>query len=611
MLGMLLISCVSDVSDPAVPPAPDPKPLLDPGQTLATYEVSFPEVHAHRVEVSAATTCPEAGVATWWMPVWTPGSYLVREFARHIERIEGVGPQGAVPTTKVAKNRWEVTCIAGQPTGVVYTLYARTLSVRESFVDQHMGILNGAATFLLPKGPTDQPLDLRFVLPSEWSRIDTALPRHPDGEDHHFLAPNVDTLIDAPVILGNPAVRSFEVQGVPHHLVTLGEAGPWDHDRAVADVQRVTETIVDFWGAIPYPEYHYLNVLAETGGGLEHLNSTLMMTSRWNLVRREDRLRWLGLVSHEFFHTWNVKRLRPAGLGPFDYEREVHTRLLWVAEGITSYYDDLLLARAGLMTEDEYLDRLTQNIGRVQERPGRRVQPLSEASFDAWIKHYRRDENTPNSTVSYYTKGSVVGFLLDAEIRRASRDHASLDDVLRVAWSRHSKEGFSPEEFRSIASEQAGTDLSEFFAATVDRTDELDFGGALQWWGLRFAPPPDPDDTDEPVAGWLGANVGSVGGRLMVQQVRRGTPAFDAGLNVGDELLAIDDERVTEATIDKRLNRLGADRVVELLVARRGRIRRLAATLGELPRGSRWRVEPDPGASPLADRRRARWLSPE
>ncbi|HHO53785.1 MAG TPA: M61 family peptidase [Deltaproteobacteria bacterium] len=598
MIVAMLSACVAE---PEIElPAPDPRPLVDPGDAIASYVLRFPEVQAHRIQIEATSRCPAGGTLQWWMATWTPGSYLVREFARNLEQIEALSPGGAQPITKIAKNRWQVRCVPGEASGVRYVLYARELSVRTSFVDDELGVINGAATFLFPDRATG-PLDVRLELPQPWSRSETALQPHPDGSPHHYLAPDVDTLIDSPLVLGNPEVRIFDVDEIPHHLVTLGQPGPWDHDRAVADVERITQGVVDFWGEIPYPEYWFLNVLGEISGGLEHRESTLMMTSRWNTSRRAERLRWLGLVSHELFHTWNVKRLRPEALSHLDYEREVYTPSLWIAEGITSYYDDLLLARAGLMTEAEYLERLSSNIADVQRRPGRRIQPLSAASFDAWIKHYRRDENTVNSSVSYYTKGAVVAWLLDAKIRRATQDRHSLDDLMRLARSRTLDEGYSPERFRALASEIAETPLDPFFASAVDSTDELDFADALQWWGLRFHPP-----GTETSGGWLGA---SIDPELVVTEVLRDSPAWHAGLTVGDELLALDDERLTSGLLETRLDQLGAGHEGLLLVSRRGHLRRLSLTLGAVPTRS-WSVQPDPGASPIADRRRRAWLSP-
>ena len=327
---------------------------------------------------------------------------------------------------------------------------------------------------------------------------------------------------------------------------------------------------------------------------------------------------WLALVAHEHFHAWNVKRLRPREFDRVDYEAETYTRSLWVAEGITSYYDDLLVHRAGLSTRDEYLRDFAKTIRAAQKPPGRRVQTLEQASFDTWIKLYQPDENTPNSSVSYYPKGAAVAFLLDARIRRASDGAKSLDDLMRAAYARWSGEhGFTPEEFEALAQEIAGEDLSSFFARALRTTDELDYEEVLEWLGLRFGeepPKPAPDGSvaapEEAAAekpGWLGAQTKVDGGRLVVTEVRRDTPAHEAGLSPDDELIAIDELRVPA---DKLADRLAAYRPgdrVELLVARRETLLRLDARLGEDP-GEGWRLQVRPDVTDEQKARLDAWL---
>ncbi|HEU5116971.1 MAG TPA: hypothetical protein VFT74_09880, partial [Isosphaeraceae bacterium] len=368
--------------------------------------------------------------------------------------------------------------------------------------------------------------------------------------------------VDCPIYAGNPTVYTFEVDGKPHYLVNEGEGGVWDGPRSAADVEAIVKVERDFWGFLPYEKYLFFNILSETGGGLEHRNSTVLMASRWATRRRPDYLGWLNLVAHEYFHTWNVKRLRPIELGPFDYENEVHTRSLWIAEGITSYYDRLFVRRAGLCSVEEFLqgdppgpssefDRPRNDVEVLQDTPGRLVQPLESASFDAWIKFYRRDENTPNTAISYYTKGAVVAFLLDAEIRRATENAKALDDVMRLAYERFSGEkGYTPEEFRDVAEEVAGADLSGFFHRALETTDELDYDKALDWFGLRFTEPKKQENA--PQKAWLGLSTRNEDGRLMVSVVKRETPGFKAGFNVGDEIIAIGEERIVPSQWSKR-----------------------------------------------------------
>jgi predicted metalloprotease with PDZ domain len=339
------------------------------------------------------------------------------------------------------------------------------------------------------------------------------------------------------------------------------------------------------------------------------------MASRWATRKRESYLGWLNLVSHEFFHTWNVKRLRPVELGPFDYENEVHTRSLWIAEGITSYYDRLFVRRAGLCTVAEVQpgdppgagsdEKAKNDIERLHETPGRLVQPLEQASYDAWIKFYRRDENTPNTGISYYVKGAVVGFLLDAEIRRATGGAKSLDDVMRLAYERHSgPRGFTPEEFRAIAEEVAGTDLDAFFRRALESTEELDYAPALQWYGLRFAGQDKPEKARKP---WLGLETRNEGGRLVVTGVKRETPAHAAGFNVGDEILAIGELRVRPDGLNRRLEFYQPGETLSFLIARRDVLTRLDATLGTEPE-KRHSLEIDPQATEEQKAHRASWL---
>jgi predicted metalloprotease with PDZ domain len=426
------------------------------------------------------------------------------------------------------------------------------------------------------------------------------------------VAEDFDTLVDSPIYAGNARTWPFEVAGKPHLLVDEGEDGVWDGPRSAADAQKIVRTEVDFWGGAPYPRYVIFNLLTESGGGLEHKDACTLMSSRWRTRTREGYLEWLGLVAHEFFHAWNGKRLRPVELGPFDYEREVYTRSLWVAEGFTSYYGNLMVHRAGFSTVKEHLKGLSRAIEALQTAPGRQVQPLDESSFDAWIKAYRPTENSNNSTVNYYTKGEVVAFLLDARIRRATGGRRSLDDAMRLAFQRYSGEhGYRPEELRKTFEEVAGIDLGAWLHRAVDTTEELDYAEALDWYGLRFAPDTEKAGKDaepqELPAAWLGLDVSNHDGRLTVTGVKRGTPGYDAGANVGDEILAIDDFRVPPDGLEGRLKYYRPGEKATLLVARRDLLTRLPVTFGEKPR-DRWKLETRPDATPQQKAHLAAWL---
>src|SRR5882762_8416542 len=382
------------------------------------YTLSFPAPQTHYVEVTAAVPTGRRADVELMMAVWTPGSYLVREYARNVEAVTASGPDGrALDVDKSKKNHWRIAT-GGAPTITVkYRLYCREMSVRTNWVENDFALLNGAPTFITLADLAPRPHEVVITPASGWKRSITALP-----------------------------------------AMAGGEGGVFDGARAAKDLEAVVKEDRRLWGSLPYDRYIFFNMITESGGGLEHKNSTVLMTNRWSTRTRRAYLAWLQLASHEYFHAWNVKRLRPAELGPFDYENENITRSLWIAEGFTDYYAELQVHRAGLQTRDEYLEDLSNTIELLQTTPGRLVQSAEMASFDAWIKYYRPDENTNNTSVSYYTKGTVIAFLLDAKIRKATSGAKSLDDVMRVAYQKFAgPKGYTPEQFRAVAEDVAGT----------------------------------------------------------------------------------------------------------------------------------------------------------
>ena len=450
-----------------------------------TYTVRFPDPQTHYAEIEA-TIPVSAPTVEIFMPVWTPGSYLIREFARHVENLTAAG----LTITKSSKNRWRIETGEVREIHLSYRVYCREMSVRTNWVEDSFALLNGAPTFMTLADAPPMSYEVWLDLPAAWATSVTGMT---EIGLHRYFAPDYDTLVDSPILAGNPAVYRFEVDGIPHSLVNLGEEGAWDGPRSAADAETIVRAYRRMWGSLPYEKYVFLNLMTEARGGLEHRGSMCLMTSRWATGTRHAYLDWLGLVSHEFLHVWNVKRLRPAELGPFDYERENYTKSLWIAEGFTNYYDDLMVHRAGLSTREEYLGEsgLSSLIQALQTTPGRLVASAEQASFDAWIKLYRPDENTGNTTISYYTKGAVVAWLLDARIRKATEGAKSLDDLMRLAFERYSGDrGFTPDEFKTAAEEVAGSPLNEFFRQTVESTEELDYAEALDWFGLRFKAAP-------------------------------------------------------------------------------------------------------------------------
>ena len=587
------------VPDRAFAQAPEP----------VSYTVRFPAPATHYAELEASVPTDGRAAVELMMATWTPGSYLIREYARHVEALRATSPAGrGLPVVKSDKNRWRVETGGADRIVVTWRVYCREMSVRTNWVEADFAMLNGAPTFLTLADDGPRVHDVRLELPPGWADSVTALPPAPGGGPHAYRAANFDTLVDSPILAGNPARYAFTVDGTPHALVNIGEDGVWDGPRSAADVERIVREQHDTWGFFPYERYLFLNMLVEAGGGLEHVDSTLLMTSRWTTRDRDRYLRWLVLVSHELFHAWNVKRLRPAALGPFDYEDEVLTPSLWMVEGLTVYYGLLAVHRADLSTREEFLEGLSGQIAALQTTPGRLVQTVADASHDAWIKYYRPDENSRNTSVSYYTKGAVIGFLLDARVREATGGRRSLDDVMRAAYVRYSGErGFRPGEFEAVASEVAGVDLGPWFDRAVRSTDELDYGRVLAWYGLEFASDTPAGDGAQAGPAWLGLDTRVDGGMLRVAAVRRGTPGYRAGFNAGDEILAIDDHRVPPGGWARRLALYRPGDEVAVLVARRERLLRLDARFVARP-ADRWRLRPVESPSPAQAERLDAWL---
>jgi predicted metalloprotease with PDZ domain len=548
-----------------------------------SYTVRIPAPRNHYVEVEASFPTGGQPRVELMMAVWTP--YVIREYAKNLEAVTARTASGdALAVEKPRKNRWRVETGGADPVIVSYRVYCHVMNVQDNWVDDEFALLNGAPTFLTLADRVARPHDVRIVLPPEWQTTVTGMPPVP-GDAHHYRAPDYETLVDSPIVAGNPAMHEFAVEGKPHYLVDVGEDGVFDGVRAAGDLARIVREDARLWGGLPYDKYLFLNLLTGGGGGMEHSNSTALMSDRWNTRTRGNYLRWLDLASHEFFHAWNVKRLRPAELTPGEYETEPYTTSLGIAEGFTSYYAPLVVHRAGLSTEDELLAVLSREIRELQSTPGRLAQSLSLSSFDTWIKFYRPDENSGNTAISYYTKGAVAGFLLDARVRAATHGARSLDDVMRLALARNPVErGYTPAAFRAAASETAGTDLSGWFARVFDSTDELDYREALDWFGLRFA------GGSSNGQAWLGADTKVEDGRLMVTRIPRGTPAYEAGLDTGDEIVGFADFRVRAADWDRQLANYQPGDRLPLLVARRGRLVRVSVTLGREP-GMAWTLE--------------------
>ncbi|GMT96336.1 PDZ domain-containing protein [Corallococcus caeni] len=559
------------------------------------YHVAMPRPHAHLFEVEAAFPAgPDVLDAV--MPVWTPGSYLVREYARQVQDVTAQGPDGQpLPVRRVDKRTWRVDA-RGQAVTLRYRVYANELSVRTSHLDGSHAYFNGATVFLYTEGTRALPHHVTVDAPQGW-RTFCAL----DSEGATFHAPDYDTLVDSPFEVGPHTPLTFTAAGVPHEVVVWGDSVP-DAERLCADMQRICEAQARMYEGLPLKRYLFLVYLTDKGrGGLEHQASTALLFPRTGLSSNRGWEDFLTLVAHEYFHLWNIKRVKPRALVPFDYSQENYTTLLWAFEGGTAYYDNLFVRRAGLMSASRYLARLGETLSLLHSTPGRRVQTLTEASLVSWVKHYRPDEHSTNSAISYYLKGEVVCALLDLEVRRATRDARCLDDVMRLLWQRHGDGSGVPEDgVEKAASEVAGVDLTPFFDQAVRSTDDLDYGvfahvGLELSFRMREAPndkggtPPRLKGEPRP-KGWLGV---TVRGSSTLSTVPEGTPALEAGLYPEDDVVALDGWRVDGAGLIARCEDKRPGDTVRVTLFRRDRLLEVPVVLGQKPADAAWlqRVE--------------------
>ncbi len=567
------------------------------------YRIIPKDLGAHLFAVSLQIPNPDEGGQVLALPAWIPGSYMIREFAKNIVQISAKANGKKVPLEKLSKDCWQVPPVKGVLT-LEYEVYAWDLSVRAAHLDQSHGFFNGTSVFLRVLGQEDTPhvieIERMDVSACKNWQVATSLPEH-KAKRYGFgsyLAANYDELIDHPVEMGEFALATFKAHGVPHDVVVTGVVPNLDLDRLCTDLKKICEAQIAFFEPkskrAPMERYVFMTMAVGDGyGGLEHRASTALICQRNDLPCKGDAPEamsdgyrsYLGLCSHEYFHTWNVKRIKPAVFAPYDYQNETYTSLLWLFEGFTSYYDDLVLVRAGIIDEKAYFDLLGKTINAVLRGPGRFKQSVAESSFDAWVKYYRRDENTPNAVVSYYTKGSLVALALDLTIRAKTDGEKSLDDVMQALWQRYGKDFYTPghvqrgvfeEEVEELAEEICGAKLADFFATYVHGTSDIPLAKLLADFGVSYS---DECAKKKPS---LEVQLAKDGNDCKLATVFEGGAAHQAGLSGGDILLAIDGLRVVNggSNVAALLGRYKVGSKVELHVFRRDELLKFNATLG-------------------------------
>ena len=509
------------------------------------YKLSFDEPQSHFVKVEMEVSNWPGTTLEVKMPVWTPGSYLIREYSRFVERISAVdGAHNILSCVKDTKNGWKINSNKAEKIKIVYFVYAFELSVRTSFIDDEHAYLNGASIFLFIDKMLQIPSVVEVIPYHKWSKISTSLERLNPDSPWILRAIDYDQLIDAPMEIGNHVVLRFIAAGIPHEIAFFGKAN-YDSLQVIRDIIKIVEAEKSIFGDHPCKRYVFIiHNIPNGSGGLEHMNSSTLQVARNGYSPGGLYNSFLSLVAHEYFHLWNVKRLRPQPLGPFDYDKENYSTLLYVAEGFTAYYDDLITRRCGFIDDNLYLATVAGYVTSLENTPGSFLQSVSESGFDAWIKYYRPSENNLNSTVSYYTKGALIGCLLDLFILNATNGVKRLDDVMKSMYDEYYKKlnrCYTENEFSEMVAKISGKDMNYFFGHYINKADSIPYPDYFKLAGLELT-----NDNFGNSIPYLGVNTNTINGKISITFVERNSPAWKDGLNVNDEIIAVDNARISE-----------------------------------------------------------------
>lgn len=547
-------------------------------QVKINFEVSFKEPQAHYAEVEMNLSGIAAkSYVDVKMPVWTPGSYLVREFAKSVESFGATANGKAVKVEKVTKNTWRIFNAKANAVKINYRVYAFEISVRTAFIDASHAFLSSANIFMYPAGMIKTPSTVKIIPFGKWDKVSTGLEPVP-GQKFTYTAPDFDILFDSPIEVGNQDVFEFNAAGVRHEVAMYG-GGNYDKERLKVDMAKIVEQATAVYGENPNKHYTFIvHNYQQGGGGLEHLNSTVLGASRNAYGTPRGYNGFLGLVAHEYHHLWNVKRLRPIALGPFDYDNENYTTNLWVAEGFTSYYENKFMLRAGFTPQDGFVNGLAGAVGTVMNTPGSKLMSAAASSFDAWINGaYRPNENSRNTFISYYSKGEVVGLLMDLEIANATKGAKSLDDVMKAMYlqCKTLKRGYTDAEFKAMVEKISGMNFTNFWAKYVNGTDAIEFAKYFGYAGIDIV-----NENEGKSIPYFGATTSRATGKVIVTGVARGSGAWNGGVNVNDEIVAIDD--VPAEALVERMTQISSKKVgetVKVSIVRDGLKQDLTVTL--------------------------------
>lgn len=534
------------------------------------YILSFSNPVTHYCEVQITAPTNEKDVLEFEMPVWTPGSYKVRDYSRFVDKVRAESGSGEkLDCEKISKSSWKVICAGADKVTLSYRVYCNELTVRTNHVTSDHGYINGASVFMYVKGKMDTECELEIKPYKDWKKISTGLRKK---GDNLYTAENYDILADSPIEVGNQEILEFESDGKKHYICIYGK-GNYDTDKFVEDFKKIADAESKMMGGLPYEDFTFLISFAEgAGGGLEHLNSFSAMYPPWVFDDEKKYKRFLGLISHELFHVWNVKRVRPIELGPFDYSKEVYTKMHWVTEGWTSFFDNLLLRRAGILDDKEYLEFVAEELNEVMRFSGRFHQSLEESSFDNWVKFYTRHENTRNDQISYYKKGGLIAMMLDIEIITNTNCEKCLDDALKMLYEdfiSDPSKGYTSERVKEVCEAVAGKNLDEFWTKYIRGTDELPLTDYLSKAGVELK------DKNKENEVKLGVMINKSDDNVILDEVHDGGSAYAAGLSTGDEIIAIDGIRANNKNFKGIMSTFKTGDEAEVTFSRAGTLRTL------------------------------------
>lgn len=551
-----------------------------------TYKliIDNPTTHQVRVVIQGKKESKEESL-DFFLPRWSPGSYLIREYSRHLSSLVAENSKGerlSLEQTDVSvfQINWKKSDVKHVDDGsftLSYSVFCHELTVRTSHVDTSHAFLHLPTLLMgvLGKEMLDPTIEITF--PASWSKVTTGLKDiSPKREVFLYTAKNYDDLIDSPIEIGCQETDGFMVKGIPHDVAFYGSLLP-HKENIKEDTKKIVEHIADFMGGFPYEKYTFLtHFVPGLYGGLEHTNSTALQFCPTQLTNRKGYINYLALVSHEYFHTWNVKRIRPLELGPFNYLREATTKLLWLAEGLTSLMDELFIYRAGLISLDEYLEMQKDNLNRYYGIPGRKFHSLDDSSYNSWIKLYRPDENSNNSSISYYLKGGIAFFALHILLREKNK---SINDFLNLLWKdyqKHPERGLVSEQVFAMVEEVGGADIREKFEVMTSTTEEMDLESICAKAGLKF-------EWDKSESPWLGFEPEFFGDRVHVRTVTLDGPAYKGGLNAGDEIIAINGMRVLKDRYTDFAKFMRAHETYTITISRLASLQTININVGVVP----------------------------